>query len=271
MKEKILFIRDFCKEVSKDDLYSIANTITYRLVLSILPLLIFVISIIGFFNIESEWILQQVGDKFPFFVYDIVEVFVYEVIDTKNITVFSFSLLIALYTLSSSVLSIIKGINKTYGYVDTRSKFMVRIISVIWIFLFTFGMLFALLALVFGGSIYSLLFPFFDFTISLIEFERLSYMASVFILMISIIVIYKVAINNTVSIINLIPGALITIVGWLLASQLFDIYINNFSRYSTVYGGIGSVFILMIWLNMISFIMLVGSKFNAMLKIEDNS
>jgi len=45
-------------------------------------------------------------------------------------------------------------------------------------------------------------------------------------------------------------------------------YVNNFSRYSKVYGSIAGVFVLMFWLNIISFVLLLGSEINALL--DDN-
>lgn len=268
MKEKIKCLRNIYREITKNDLYSIANNISYRLVLSILPLLIFVMTLINFFNIDGDVLLQQIDGRFPYFVYDIVEIFVYEVIDTRNISIMSFSLVIAIYTLSSGVVSIIKGINATYGNTETRSKMRVRIISIILVFIFTFALILGLLILIFGATIYNFLTPIFLFTIPLENFYLLAYIGIICLLIIGIIGIYKISINKKSSLTSLMPGALVTLIGWLLSSRLFDIYISNFSRYSTIYGGIGSVFLLMIWLNLICFILLVGSKINALLEAK---
>ena len=48
----------------------------------------------------------------------------------------------------------------------------------------------------------------------------------------------------------------------ILASIGFDFYISNFSRYNAIYGSIGALIILLIWIQLVSMILLIGFELN---------
>jgi membrane protein len=64
------------------------------------------------------------------------------------------------------------------------------------------------------------------------------------------------------------PGATFSTLGWLISSLGFAYYVNNFNNYSSVYGGIGGVIVLMLWLYITSIIILLGGEINALLAFE---
>ena len=83
--------------------------------------------------------------------------------------------------------------------------------------------------------------------------------------MVILLMICKMCLLRKSRFIQLVPGTLIVVFGWLLMSKFFNIYVNNFSKVSVVYGGLGSVFILLVWLNIISVLILAGNQINAMI------
>ncbi len=50
------------------------------------------------------------------------------------------------------------------------------------------------------------------------------------------------------------------------ASLLFKLYVQNFGNYNATYGAIGSMVVLMLWLNILGLVILVGSELNALLE-----
>lgn len=61
-------------------------------------------------------------------------------------------------------------------------------------------------------------------------------------------------------------GALLTLVFWLIASIGFSIYLANFGRYNEVYGSIGAVVAMLIWLWISAYLVLAGAAFNAVMR-----
>ena len=70
---------------------------------------------------------------------------------------------------------------------------------------------------------------------------------------------------------EVVPGAIACTGGWLIVSLGFSFYINNFSNYSKLYGGLGAVIILMTWLYITSIIFIIGGEINSVIVIRKNN
>lgn len=62
------------------------------------------------------------------------------------------------------------------------------------------------------------------------------------------------------------PGAVFSIVMWAAASAAFSEYLANFGRYNEVYGSIGAVVALLMWLYFSAFLVLLGGALNAQIE-----
>ena len=60
----------------------------------------------------------------------------------------------------------------------------------------------------------------------------------------------------------MIPGAISAAVFWAILSALFRTYVANFGNYNRVYGAVGTVIVLMLWLWMSATVMLIGDQLN---------
>ena len=65
---------------------------------------------------------------------------------------------------------------------------------------------------------------------------------------------------------SIIPGAVLSVVAWVIASGLFALYVANFGHYNKVYGSIAGIIIFLIWLWLTNTAMLFGAEFNAELE-----
>jgi membrane protein len=62
------------------------------------------------------------------------------------------------------------------------------------------------------------------------------------------------------------PGGLVAVVGWLIASGLFTVYVTNFGHYNKIYGSLATVIIFFVWLWITNVAVLLGAEFNAELE-----
>ena len=60
----------------------------------------------------------------------------------------------------------------------------------------------------------------------------------------------------------LIPGATLASISWAIVSLLFRLYVAHYGTYNKVYGALGTVIVLMLWLYLSSLVMLLGDQFN---------
>jgi membrane protein len=84
---------------------------------------------------------------------------------------------------------------------------------------------------------------------------------SVFFFTISIIYYYAPAIHKRWKFFN--AGSITASIMTILVTNLFSYYLVNFASYHKVYGSIGSLIALMVWLYFVSLILIVGFEINA--------
>ncbi|MEO1404078.1 MAG: YihY/virulence factor BrkB family protein [Cyanobacteria bacterium J06635_1] len=60
----------------------------------------------------------------------------------------------------------------------------------------------------------------------------------------------------------IVPGAILAALSWALISGLFRLYVSHFGNYNRVYGAVGTVIILLLWLFLTSLVMLIGNQLN---------
>lgn len=264
------FVIALVKHCIDDDLISVSNELTYKLILAIFPFIIFAMSLIGFFNLDGNYLLLQLDGALPDQIYNLLAVFVAEVVNEKSPGILSVSLLVSIFSSSSGLNAIIRGINKAYGVTDHRNFLVQRLVSIMLTLIFAVVLTFSAILLVFRDKLAAILLqylPHYDIVAAIFSFA--GYSLSLVALFFTIIIIYKFSCDKKIKLTDFVPGALVTVVIWTLAGKVYNIYINNFSNYSKVYGSIASVFILMFWLNLISFALLLGSEVNALLTFED--
>ena len=64
------------------------------------------------------------------------------------------------------------------------------------------------------------------------------------------------------------PGGVLAVIGWLIASGAFALYVSNFGSYNKTYGALGGVVVFLVWLWISNIVILLGAEFNAELERE---
>ncbi len=269
MRKLILFCLKLYKKIDRNELIQSANELTYKLLLAIFPFLISLISLLGFFNLNADVLLSELSFSLPEEIFKVIEVFIMEVVYEKHPSILSTGLAVALFSASSGFYTIVRCINRVYDQRETRNYFYVRFLSVMLVLLFALSIIVSLSLLTFSSVILKFLGNYMKVTELLHTlFSLVGALATVFVLLLNTMLIYKIASCKKISFLSTLPGATTAVFCWIVASKLYNVYINNFSRYSAVYGSIGSLFILVLWLNIISFALVVGCQINAMLSIS---
>ena len=62
-----------------------------------------------------------------------------------------------------------------------------------------------------------------------------------------------------------LPGAVLTLVCWLIASAGLKFYLSVFNTFGRIYGSLGAVIILLIWLYISGAAILIGGEFNSVI------
>lgn len=258
------FIKLLATKTKKDNIPEYAYCLTYNLLLSFFPFLIFLMTLISFANLDFSMLMTSSGTFLPREVYELILNIITETGEQQRSKLMSFSILLALYAASGGFRSIMEAANRVTASNEKRGILLQYVLSIFWVVLFSFAIISALLGIVFGQQILNRIKGF----IPVVPDERLVDifrivlpLAFVFLLFLSV---YMFVPSRQVCFRCALPGAVFTTVIWTVFTLLFQFYVNNYANYSLFYGTIGSVIILLVWLQLTSMILLIGMEINAL-------
>lgn len=253
----------------EDDIFALASQLAYSLLFAFFPFLIFVMTLIGFSSIRSEEVLDLFSKIMPYQVYSLIKNTVVEVVDTKNGNLLSFSLIVTIWASISGFNAVIKGLNKAYKENERRGFLKVQMVSLI----FTFGLVLVIFSIAFLMVFASVNEAFIERTIGYPQitsyiWDVIKYLILVFGMIFIFAALYRYTPTKKYEWKDVAWGAVFSTVGWIIASFGFSFYVNNFGNYSKIYGSIGTVIVLMIWLFIGSFIVILGGELNSVMLDE---
>ena len=270
MTEFYAFIVKLNQRIKEHDSISKANDLTFKILLSLFPFIIFLMSLASYFNIDAMLLIDGMYQNLPPDIMDVITPVMIEIFEIRRPQMLSISFAVMIFSASSGFNSAMQGINRAYGQEDERNFVLKRLISIALVFVFAIAIVSSLVMLIFNEAIYRTAVRFLASTAFLnIIFSFLGYLLSIGVLLLSIMVINRFSLVHKKRFRDLLPGACFTVVCWVLLSRTFSIYVNNFSRHSALYGSVAGVMLLMIWLNLMCVLMIVGSEINALINIEE--
>lgn len=242
---------------------------SFFIILSIFPFFLLFLNIIGMTSITSQSIINLLNTYAPDTIKPLLIQIIEELYTHVSGTAISIAAIVAIWSASKGVLSVMFGLYEISKIHQNRNYFISRFISMMYTILFVFSIIITMVLLVFGNSI-------FNFLISLLPFLKeisvltliLRYLVSFLILSIFFIIIYKIANFKLTTIRKTLPGAMFSSLGWLVFSYVFSIYIDNFSNMSYMYGSLTAFIILMLWIYFCIYILFIGAEINKKLYPE---
>ncbi len=261
LKKYGMFIKDLVLKSIEDDVPGLSAQLAFFLVLSFFPFLTLLFSLISLSPFLTEDmlfdVLKALPDESVSLVWDIIT----GVAKSKGIIITS--ALVAIWSVSAAIGTVAKAINRFYHIKEKRNIFVVRLKGMFYVAVTVFLIIAGFSAVVFGSLIgqgIAWLFPWFTHWWNVIRLVLLLLCAlSIFI------VIFKKMPAKDVKVTYLWQGALFTSVGWGVGSYLFSFYVNHFSNYHVLYGGLAGVIALVFWLYMSAYIILIGAEINSII------
>lgn len=266
MKNLIPVLKEFYARMEKVDVFGLAAQLAYFFLLSLFPFLLFLFNLIGYFSLDEEVILQTIVNYAPPQVYDLIESNIESMLQIQSGGLLSVGIIGTLWAASNGVNAVRKALNRAYEIKPKRIFIIYRLLSI----LLTIGMFFvvivALLLPVFGKMIGEYFFSWLGFSAEFLQiWETFRWVTSSIIFFIALVALYRLTPNRRVYFRHIVWGALFSTVGFQLVSWAFSFYVGTLGNYSTTYGSLGTVIVLMIWFYLFGMIVLIGGVLNASL------
>ncbi len=179
------------------------------------------------------------------------------------------SFLAAFWAASNGAQVILKALNRAYGYPEESSFFRKKKLAVFILLSLGLTLFVASNLIIFGDLLLAYLGDMFQLggeTIILVSVLRWVLVILTIILFTSYVYsIVPGARGQEIPWKRTLPGSLVFAFLWIVVSLVFSLYVENMGRYNQVYGALGAVIVLMVWIFMSSFVLLVGGEVNAVL------
>lgn len=241
----------------------------FFIVLSVFPALLLMLSLLRYTRLEVGDLLELLSSILPEALWDTAEELIISTYQSTSASVVGVSAATALWSASRGIHGLLGGLNAVYDVTESRGYFYARAISLLYTFAFLMVMLLTLGLHVFGSSLIGLLTmidnPVLIFLVDIIDlrfFLLLILQTLVFTLM------FMALPDKPNRFWESLPGGLLASTGWLIFSDLYSIYVENFSGYANVYGSVYAVALSMLWLYCCLSILFYGGVLNRYLAGE---
>lgn len=266
-KNWFIFLDKLLHGILEDEVPAVGGQLTYFLILSIFPFLIFFLNILSYTSIAQEEILENFLIVLPTETQILLKGIVREIVGYSSETLLSLGIILSLWTGSLGITAIIRAVNKAYDVEKRRPYWKLKGLAIIFTIALAFVLIIVLSMLVFGEIIGQKIFAIFGAThifYHIWEFFRI--IIPVFSMVIIFALLYKFSPTPEegldIKLKDTIPGALFAAIGWIITSMIFSFYVNNFGNYSKTYGSLGGIIILLIWLYIASIMIILGGEIN---------
>lgn len=260
-----VFIYD---ELKRDDLPTRANSVAFSFFLSFFPLIIFVLPLLSLTPWAESYISQMetsMDGVFPQSAKDYLLSMVESIRSEGSFGLQGVGFVLSVIFASSGMLTLMYGFDKSYEEsFKSRSYFKKRLVALYLTLLFAFIVLMSIVLVVLGQYVLNLLIDIFNLNILASGlFVTLKWLVVIMLFYSVITVIYRYGPSTYKPLRWINPGATIATAGSLACSVGFSYFINNFDRYNEVYGSIGALIVILLWLQINAFIILAGFELNA--------
>tara|TARA_R110000764_G_scaffold140400_2_gene228515 strand:- start:22105 stop:22917 length:813 start_codon:yes stop_codon:yes gene_type:complete len=243
----------------------IAAGVAFYSILAVFPAIAAVIAIWGIVA-DPEVVAVEV-DKFravlPQEVYDLISQQIAQLVNGDRTTLTwasAVSLTLALWTSRAGVAAVMRGLNAIYGQPNRAG--LAHYIQAILLTLTLVGVALVALTCVVLAPIVIRFVPFGIANSGLIELSR--WVVMIVVLYAGISLLYRMGpVKREARMKWFTPGAIFATLGWTAASIGFSVYLQNFGNYNEIYGSIGAVIALLMWLFISAFLVLLGGSINA--------
>ncbi len=271
-------------ELKRFDLFTRANSIAFSFFLSLFPSLLTLFTLVPYLHRYflkylpggenfSEHLQMEIQEIMPGQAGDSLFGFIEEVTTNPRIGLLSFGFLLAIYFSSNGMIAMMQSFNKSYkSTFKKRGVIKKRMVAILLTVLLGILLIASVLFIIVGNILIRWLSEYIEmagFSTMGIATIRWVAIISLFYMGIATIYRYGAATHRRFNIFS--PGATLATILCILSSMAFSFYIDDFGRYDTYnkfYGSIGTIIIVMLWIQINSLILLMGFELNASIAVN---
>ena len=259
----VKYIQNALVRIKNHDVSGMAAQLAFFFLLSLFPLLLFLVTLLPYLPITKLDILSFIETFVPENSMLLIETQV-DYLMVGNVKLLSLGIIGTLWSASNGMNALFKAFDRAYDIQENRTYLLRRVLSVLLTLAMIFVFIIALLLPVFGHQILSFLIERTGLNPEFAQiWSTIRWFGSGIITFVVFCVLYWIFPMVKLHGRKVIGGALFATIGMTIFSIGFSYYVNNFSTYTSTYGSIGGVMILMLWFYLSAHIIILGGEINA--------
>lgn len=266
----LTFIKKVKEQMNHREIKALPEQIAFNLIMAIVPLLVVIVQLGTYLSLNTDLVKYLITAYAP---QEVQQLLLY-LFDTTSApqsgTLFVLLTAISFFWLiSKGFYGISIAANTTYQVPLMKFAYLERIFSFMMLCFMILLLVVAIILALFGQAIISLVFHLLNIQVDSYMIILLNTLRSTisFISYFSFFVLlFYLAPTIKIKIHEIIPGALVTAVGWSVASIGFSFYVNYIANYNKFYGSLSVIIILLFWLYILGYTIMIGLQVNYILK-----
>lgn len=256
----------FIKALQKGSIGTRAAAFSFNFFLALFPAIIFFFTIIPYVPVEGfqDKLLDLLGNFIPEKTYESVRSTLFDIIKRPRGGLLSLGFVMALYFSTNGIFRLIDAFNQSRHTVDKRTWVQKRLVSIALVLITSLLIVLSIIILSLSPLVVNLLIKYNLLRMSvgyyLIMVGKWIVITAMLLLGYSFLYYLGPAAESRFKFIS--AGSLLSTSLTILATIGFNYYVNNLSRYNTLYGSIGTLIILMVWINFLANIIIIGFELN---------
>lgn len=244
-----------------------ASAVAFGLTLSAFPALISFFTLIPYIPVDNlqPQIMEFLREVMPGSIYSEAQPTIVDIISRPRRDILSIGFILTIVTSTNGMVSLMRSFNIVYHDVDTRSFLQTRAIAFLLTIQLALVIFVTVVLLIIGDRVMEVIHEWDvireTWIIVLVNLTR--YSTTLAALMVGVSLIYRFAPYRIVRLSFFNIGAFIASALIVLATYGFSFYISNFGTYNKLYGSIGTMIALMVWIYLIALLLIFGFEINA--------
>lgn len=240
--------------------------LAFYLLFTVFPLLIFVSALLGLLQLDVAAILRSLGEFLPQSIVELAEMYLIHVGKNPSPRLLMFGLVFSIYFPMRATNALMRSVRTAYHLGPPRGAVRHRLKTLLYTLMLIVAIILTVTLMTVGERLLSYVVEQFRFPAIVAElWVRLRFPAIAVVGYFALFFLYALAQDSRQPWRNIWPGTLAALAAWVALSWLYSLYVDHIAHYSVLYGSIGTIIVLLVWLNMSAAVLIMGAELNGTL------
>lgn len=240
--------------------------LAFYLLFMLFPFLIFISALLGLLELDVAAILLALGEFLPREIVEIIEVYLTYVGANPSLRLMIFGLFFSIYFPMRATNVLMRSVRTAYHLGPPRGAVIHTLKTLIYTVMLIVTIALTLTLMTVSDRLLAYAVENFHLPVFIAElWARLRFPLTAAVGYFALFLLYALAQDSRQPWRNIWPGTLAALCGWLAISWLYALYVEHIAHYSLLYGSIGTVIVLLVWLDMSAITLILGAELNGTL------